>query len=538
MNRQFKTLLVSLWCLVAITVNGEAQMTPPQSETKDASKSGGVLAIALRSKPAHLNSAIASGIYTGMPATQIFAFLLRLNHRWEYEPYLAEKWDVAPDGLAVTFHLRAGATFHDGTPVTSEDVAFSLLTIQKYHPFSDMLAAVATVETPDSLTAVVRLKQPHPALLTALASPMTPILPKHVYGDGQDIKTHPANLEPIGSGPFKFVSFTDKEIVLEKYSGFFLPDKPYLDKLVFKIIEPLVVQIALETGSVHLDGFANAGELTSQIDNLEHYRIESIGYEGIGGLAWLAFNVRKPPLNDIRVRHALAYAIDREYLIKAIYGDKGKVATGPISPDSPFYSDKVNTYPVNPDLANRLLDEAGYPRNDKGIRFTLTLAPQTGVQGGVSEYLQSVFSRKIGVEINILHFDTFSDWVKLVANGEFELAIDGVYNWGDPVIGVHRTYSSRNIRPGVIWSNTQGYRNPVVDALMDNAGTEMDIVRRKALYAEFQQQVVEDLPIYWLYQYPYFTIRHRNLMGVANASVWGLMFPFTDVSWSQEEPKK
>jgi len=98
------------------------------------------------------------------------------------------------------------------------------------------------------------------------------------------------------------------------------------------------------------------------------------------------------------------------------------------------------------------------------------------------------------VEVKLLHFESIGDWAKLVANGEFELATDAGFNWGDPVIGVNRTYSSRNIRPGAIWSNTQAYSNPIMDELMDKAGMEMNTARSKALYAKFQKQVVEDRP--------------------------------------------
>lgn len=527
MTRLFKTMIVSLWCLFLIVDISTAGTT-------ERPRSGGVLEVALRAKLVHMNSAIASGD-TGLLAPQIFATLIRLDHNWEYRPYLAEKWEISPDGLSVTFHLRSGATFHDGKPVTSKDVAFSIRTIQKYHPFSTMLSAVEKVDTPDPLTAVFRLSKPHPALMTALASPYAPILPRHVYGDGRDIKTHPANLKPVGSGPFKFVSFTDQEIVLERYDDFFLPGKPYLDKLVYKILEQPVIPIALETGSVQLYGFGLPTELNKETAKLDNYSIEYGGYEGIGALQWLAFNLRKAPLNDIRVRRAFAYTIDREYLTRNLYDDKAKVATGPISPDSPFYSDKVNTYPVDIELANRLLDEAGFPRNDKGIRFSVSLASRPRFMSGLSEYLQSVLTRKLGVEVKIREFAKLSDWARFVADGEFELAIDGVWNWVDPVIGVHRTYSSSNIRPGVIWSNTQGYSNPVVDELMDRAGSEMDVTRRKALYAEFQKQVVEDLPVYWLYQMPFATTRHRNLEGIKNGSVWGLMFPFTDVYWDNKK---
>jgi peptide/nickel transport system substrate-binding protein len=159
MKKQVKTFIVSLLYLMAVAFGTQAQTTDRQTETAGQPRTfqqiGGEMVIAFKGKPQHLNSAIASGIHTGIPAAQIFAFLLRLSHNREYQPYLAEKWETSPDGLSVTFHLRPGVTFHDGKPLTSEDVAFSLMTIQKYHPFSDMLSAVEKVDTPDPLTATV-----------------------------------------------------------------------------------------------------------------------------------------------------------------------------------------------------------------------------------------------------------------------------------------------------------------------------------------------------------------------------------------------
>lgn len=154
---------------------------------------GGTLVIASTQVPRHLNGAVQSGIATAIPSTQIFASPLRYDENWEPQPYLAETWDVAEDGMSVTLNLVKNATFHDGKPVTSEDVAFSIMTTKENHPFKSMFAPVETIETPDAHTAIIKLSKPHPALLLALSPALAPALPKHIYGDGQDPKSLQAN---------------------------------------------------------------------------------------------------------------------------------------------------------------------------------------------------------------------------------------------------------------------------------------------------------------------------------------------------------
>ena len=137
-------------------------------------------------------------------------------------PILAESWKFSEDKKSLTLKLRK-ATFHDGTPITSRDVAFSIMTIKEKHPFKTMLAPVERVETPDEKTVIIRLSQPHPALLMALTPPLCPIIPEHIFGKG-NIQDNPANLNPIGSGPFKVASFkADEYLVLQSVRGLFYP---------------------------------------------------------------------------------------------------------------------------------------------------------------------------------------------------------------------------------------------------------------------------------------------------------------------------
>ncbi|MCP4105688.1 MAG: hypothetical protein GY749_09145 [Desulfobacteraceae bacterium] len=259
------------------------------------------------------------------------------------------------------------------------------------------------------------------------------------------------------------------------------------------------------------------------------------GYEAVGPIYWLAFNLRKKPFDDIRVRQAFAYSIDRDFIVKTIFEGLAVKATGPISPDSPLYSPDVEHYKMDIQKANDLLDAAGYPRDKTGKRFETTLHFLPGVKEFFyvfAEYLRDDLFRKIGVELKISKWLTFAQWSDSISNGDFTITLDTVFNWGDPVIGAHRAYDCNNIRKGVIWSNTQGYCNPKVNELTDAAGSEMNFDKRKALYAEFQKIVVSDLPVYYIMQIPYVTMYPKHLKRI-NDSVWGTLSPLDRVYWEK-----
>ncbi|KAG1249003.1 hypothetical protein G6F68_013562 [Rhizopus microsporus] len=137
----------------------------------DAPKPGGTLVVGSTQVPRHLNGAVQSGTATALPSAQLFASPLRYDADWKPQPYLAESWELAPDGKSLTLHLRKDAVFHDGKPITSADVAFSVMAVKNNHPFQTMFAPVQAVETPDPYTAVLRMSQPHPAILLALRIP-------------------------------------------------------------------------------------------------------------------------------------------------------------------------------------------------------------------------------------------------------------------------------------------------------------------------------------------------------------------------------
>ena len=513
-------------------------MTGMVSQAIAEPKHGGTLSfLATAGVPRHFNPAVVSGSATAMVGTQIFASPLRYDENWNPLPYLAESWQTSNDGLSVTLKLVKGATFHDGRPITSEDVAFSIMTVKKYHPFKSMFAPVERVDTPDPQTVVIRLARPHPAILLAMSPPLLPILPKHIYGDGQDLKTHPANLKPVGSGPFRFVKYEPgKSIVLEKNEQFFIPGRPYLDKLIFRIEpDPKAQMIAMERQDAHLLPLFLQPEGLDRLRKASHLAVTSKGHEAIGSANWLAFNLLRKPLDDKRVRQAIAYAIDPEFITKYLHKGYSRRATGPIIPESPFYEPDVKSYDMDLAKAKKLLDAAGYPLKLDGTRFSLTLDyfPTIPSQHrDVALYIKRQLS-KTGIDVHVRKSKNMGEWMKRIGNWDFDMTMDCPYNWGDPAIGIHRTYSSDNIRKGVVWSNTQNYRNPRVDELFEKAATEMDVKKRKALYSEFQKIVTEDLPVVWINHLPFHTVYNKGL-GNPPVSIWGVHAPLDEVYW--EDP--
>lgn len=526
MKHMFKGLVASA-ALVSVLAVGQAIAEEPVR--------GGTLVTVLGSNVRNLNSAVQSGIVTGFPGAQLFASPLRYDEDWTPQPYLAETWEVSSDGLSVTLNLVQNAKFHDGTPITSEDVAFSVEVIKANHPFKSMFAPVETVETPDAYTAILKLSKPHPALMLAMSGQLMSILPKHIYGDVpiNEVKTHPRNNEgTVGSGPFKLVEYKSGEhVILERFDEFFIEGRPYLDRIVMRIItDPAARAIAYENGELHMGAFESLPRIINRLKDVDGLTVTPNGYGAIGPLDWLAMNTQRGPLQDVRVRQAIAYAVDKNFIQNALMqGTAADSRTG-IHPDSPFYNSNVPAYDVDLDKANALLDEAGFPMEGDS-RFSLTIDfGWPGVKPQV-EYVKAAL-KKVGIDVEVRASADFPTWAKRMGEMDFDMSWDTVFNWGDPVIGVHRTYDSTNIGKGV-WSNTQGYSNARVDELMAMAAVESDPTKRAAMYAEFQEIIATELPVYHTNTLPYHTV-YSDKVGNPPLGIWGTSTPI-DMTYLKEE---
>ena len=517
-------------------------LTASTSFSAETPRKGGTLNYCILGIPAHFNSAIQSGSSFMIPGAQLFASLLDFDDKWQPVSYLAKSWKISEDGLKYTFQLVENATFHDGKPITAADVAFSFETVKKNHPFGPgMFAAVDRVETPSPHTAVFILSKPHPALLLALSPVLMPVIPKHVYSTGP-IRTHPANLKPIGSGPFKFAEYKQGDyFIFERYEKYFRPWASYLDRIIARTVkDPNASEIAFRQGDFHY-GNLNAQMRLQNIDRLKkvgHLVVTDRGYDALGPIDYLEFNLRKAPFNDIRVRRAIAHAIDKDFIVQKLHMGLSVKATGPIVHSFPFYTADVRKYDFDLQKANNLLDEAGYPRKTGGMRFSATLDWYPGDldnQQMLAEYLKPALG-KIGIDIQLRPPPDFATWANRITSWEHDLTMSAIYSYGDPVIGVHRLYLCENIKR-IAWANTAGYCNPKVDEILGKAGTEVDLNKRKAYYAEFQKILTEELPLIWTHELPYFTIYHRDLQGVP-MGIWGPYSPWDKMWWKEGKAPK
>lgn len=493
---------------------------------------GGDLVLSFVAFPTHFINAIASGGNHMIPGAQLFATPVRQDSDGNPQPYLAKSWSMSDDGLALTLNLRDDATFHDGVPITSKDVAFSVLLVRDNHPFSTMLGPVTGVDTPDDHTAIIRLNAPHPAIMAAMGTPFMPIMPAHIYDDGTPIREHPRiNENVVGSGPFMLGEVqTGVQFVMTKYENFFIKDRPYLDNIIVTVnTDPQTAMLGVENGTVHIIPELDSVDLIARGRASDKMEVNADGISALGAMNWLLMNNKVKPFDDVRVRRALAHAIDRDFISDVLHEGLSKPG-GPIHSGFPSYSpESWAVYEFDLAKSEALLDEAGLPRGDDGVRFKTSIDYLPGLPDAyknVAEYVKPAL-KKVGIDVEIRVSPDYASWAKKMSDKTFDMSIDGVFSWGDPVIGNHRTYVSTNIRPSPFTNNAQ-YENPEVDRILKAAGEEIDLEKRNALYAEFQEVVTRDVPMVWIAETPMFMVYSNKVKGFPD-SVWGGATPLIDV---------
>ncbi len=447
-------------------------------------------------EPTQLASALTTAGPTQQVSGKIFDGLLSYDLSSRPQPQLATAWSVSEDGLHITFRLRPNVRWHDGQPFTSEDVAFSLMEIwRKYHSRGrSTFANVTAVATPDPLTVELVLSKPAPYILNALASTESQPVPKHLY-QGGDPLSNPRNLAPIGTGPFRFASWSrGSHIVLERNPDYWDPSRPLLDELIVVFLpQPASLAIALETGEIHL-GTPNfvEREWLARTPHLISYPATTAFNVGLSSLE---FNLDRPVLRDLRVRQAFAHAVDRRFLVRNIWHGGGEPADSPIPRSlAQFHAPGLPVYEFDLRKAEALLEAAGLRRNASGVRLRVFMdAYPTDYLQQVAQVMRSNLAQ-IGVRIDIRSADPAAFISRVYAERDFDTIVYGASTGADPVIGVQRFYWSKNFSRGIAFSNGSHYDNPEVDRLLVAAQTATDPVKRHALYDRFQVIVQTDVP--------------------------------------------
>ncbi|THT98088.1 ABC transporter substrate-binding protein [Lampropedia puyangensis] len=516
---------IALNSLLALGLTGTAAGTTAATNNNPTQpQSGGTLIAALQPEPRQLNTAFDNQYANAVVSSNIFEGLLTYDADFKPQPGLAQAWSVSEDGKTITFKLRQNVRWHDGQAFTSNDVKFSVLELwKKLHARGRItFAAVQDVLTPDAHTVVFVLDKPNPAILSALNSAESQVLPAHVYAGEEDIRKSPKNNTPIGTGPFKFQQWDKgQSITLVRNEDYWDKGKPYLDRVIFRSIADAAARsAALETGEVQYLPYS--GVPFSDVERLRkdpHLKFETRGYSFHSQVYFLEYNLRRPQLSDKRVRQAIALAFSRQALADTVWYGLATPAYSPIPASVPaFHNANVPRYDLDIDRANALLDEAGFPRGANGTRFAINIdVPPTNDRYPLAaEYIRQSLS-KVGIDVKIIQVDQASYLSKVFGNYDFDLQILGYSIFQDPQLGLTRVVWSKAAKPGISYVNASGYASPQADALIEAYQEENDPKKRQEQFLQLQSILVEDLPVLPLLEAPFFSFYRDTVHGLSTA---------------------
>ncbi|WP_116520155.1 ABC transporter substrate-binding protein [Achromobacter insuavis] len=490
---------------------------------------GGTLNMIVQPEPPVIVTAINQQGPTQFVAGKIYESLLTYTTDLKPQPGLAKSWEAAADGLTYTFHLQDNAKWHDGKPFTADDVVFTLSDmLPKTHARARVILNkfVDSVQAPDPKTVVIKLKSPFPAFMLMFEPGFAPIMPKHIYA-GTDYMANPANQKPIGTGPFMFKEWKRGEYIkLVRNPDYWKPGKPYLDELVFNVIPDAASRaVAFERGSVDV---LRGGD----VDNVDIKRLRALpkveyttaGWEMFSPQAYLIFNMRKPPFDNLKVRQAVMAAINRNMVVNNIFFGLGKVSTSPFVTTEMFYDKNMPPMPFDMKKARELIKESGIKPGDYTIR-QLSF-PYGSTWDRLGEYTKQALEQ-LGFKVNLESTDA-GGWASRTGNWDFDLTTNFTYQYGDPALGVQRLYISSNIVKGSPFANVQGYSNPETDKQWEAAASEVDPAKRQALYTQLQTTLVNEVANGFLVDMEFPTLYRANVKNLVKTAI-GLNESFDDV---------
>ena len=487
---------------LAISLAGcGGEKTPARREAAASSQAvadGDWFVVPINSDPATLNFVSGTDAWQAMVSRFVADSLVDEGADLEIVPRLASSWEFSPDKTVLTFHLRPGVRWHDGAPFSARDVLFTYhkMLDPASHARADLLQDVREVTAPDDLT--VRVVYRRPTVL-ALAAWKFPIVAEHLLSKG-DFMASPVHQAPIGTGPFRFVSWErGREIVLDANRDYFL-GRPHLDRIVLKIIPSRATQLhALLTGDVDWSSIPPE-EWETRRDSPEfRRRFEVFEYPALY-LYYIAWNERTGLFADARVRNAMTLSLDRGGYLGKAYRGAGILAASTFHPRQSGYDATLLPLPFDPLAAGRLLDETGWRRDGRdGMRrkegrifqFEILIF-QDPVHEQIAALLQEGLSRS-GVKVGIRALD-FPALLDRLHRHDFEAALSG---WSltsdpDPAPFFHSD-------PALGPSNYVGYSDPEMDRLLEEGRHAFDPEARSALYRRVQAILARDQPYTFLF---------------------------------------
>ncbi|MFF2753191.1 glutathione ABC transporter substrate-binding protein [Psychrobacillus sp. NPDC058041] len=489
-------MLIMQGCSTGSSSKGE-QKEEGQVSTGD--KSGGKLVIVRLSDATGLDPHFITDIPSAnVVHGKVYETLLAFDKDRNFVPLLATEWNQVDD-LTWDFTLREGVKFHDGTPFNAEAVKATfdrLLDPATGSPQKDKLGMIKEVIVKDDTHVTLKLSTPYAPLLSILASNEGSILsPKMIKETPDQLATH-----PVGTGPFVFDSWkSGQEITLNKNNDYW-GEKVKVDSVVFKVVPEDATRLAMiESGEAHISDQVPVTEIDriENSDKMNLFRTDGLAVEYVG------FNTTKAPFDNVKVRQAVSYAIEREAIISGVYNNVGTLANVAMSPQVFGYSKDVKAYPYDVNKAKSLLKEAGY---DKGIKVTL-LTSDRKERINMAEVIQSQL-KGIGVDVEIQVME-YGSYIQQIENGDHQMLIGGWGNaTGDGDYNQYNLFHSASIgAPG----NHFYYQNPVVDKLIEQGRVETDPSKRQEIYKQAMQIEMDDAVYVPIRNYEHLAVYNNNV---------------------------
>ena len=473
---------------------------PGTGQEAGAPVTGDWLRIAYQADPQSLNFVRAQDNLGKLLAQYISDTLVQYDARLQIVGRLAESWSFSPDHRVLTFHMRRGARWQDGEPVTSADAAYTAERIRdprsqavsRYSVFEP----VERIETPDEWTLRVTYREPFATELDAWTD--APLIPRHLYEKERDFLDNPQSRAPIGCGPFRFVSWKEaQEIVLEANETYWA-GRPYLDRFIIKIIPQDSTRMqALQLGEIDYLSMTPQQVVAEAKGPEFEKRFRRLTYT-LPYLFYIGWNMdgSNPFFTDRRVRQAMTYALDRPGYLRTVWHGLAVPAATHITPDSWAYATEVKPYRFDPDKARLLLDEAGWRDSDgDGVRdkdgrpfaFTLLYAATGKMNDDMAASFQENL-RQVGVKMELAKVE-FKTFMQRLQGHRFEASMSSLNLDPDP--DPYDLFHSGQIRSG---SNRVSYSNPEMDRLCEEGRREFDREARRRIYARIQQLLSEEQP--------------------------------------------
>ena len=467
----------------------------------------GTVTMLIESSPTSLDPRIGTDAQSEHIYSLLFDTLVRRDARFNVQPWLAASWET-PDPLTYVFHLRDGVRFHDGRALSSKDVQWTIQSILNGSLISvksQTYRNVDHVDAPDPLTVVFRMKKQDVALLWNLSDGAIGIVPA---GSGRDFGRH-----PIGSGPFRFVSQEqDKEVVVQRNPDYWAA-RPSIERVRFAVVPDSITRaLELQKGSADVAVNALSADQVYALRNDPVLEVEA----GPGTiLNYISFNTRDKVLRDVRVRQAIAFAINRPLLVHALWRDRARLAESLLPIEHWAYTRDVQAHDYDPAEANRLLDAAGFSRAPDGIRFHLTIKTSTDETSRTLAVVVQQELRDVGIALDVRSFE-FATFYADITKGAFQMyTLRWLGGNEDPDI-FRYAYATASIPPHGM--NRGYYSNPALDALIAEGAAAAAQNDRAAVYAKIQQTLANDLPAINLWYLDTVIVHNRRLEDMALSS--------------------